>query len=84
MSHLESETGTVKLVQNGQSLAFKLSKKDCVLMKIDSMTEFEKVISPDGNEITFRKVTPVGRNILAVANQVYDQHADLMKRLEKL
>ncbi|MFC6202699.1 AbrB family transcriptional regulator [Lactiplantibacillus nangangensis] len=84
MSHLESEIGTVKLVQNGQSLAFKLSKKDCDLMKIDSMTEFEKVISPDGNEITFRKVAPGERNILAVANQVYDQHADLMKRLEKL
>lgn len=84
MINSKNLNNSVKPFQNGNSLAFRVSKKDRDLMKIDTTTEFEKIVSPDGNEITFRKVTTARPNILEAANQIYDQHADLMERLEKL
>lgn len=51
---------------------------------MDSTTEFEKIVSPDGKAMTFRKVETVRPNVMAIANEVYDEHADLMARLERL
>ena len=53
-------------------------------MKADEGTEFEKNVSPDGKEITFKKVESATPNILEIANNIYDEHENLMKRLENL
>jgi len=53
-------------------------------MKINEGAEFEKNESSDGKEITFKKVESATPNILEIANNIYDEHEDLMKRLENL
>ena len=53
-------------------------------MKVDEGTEFEKNVSPDGKEITFKKIERATPNILEIANNIYDEHEGLMKRLENL
>jgi len=80
----ENLNESVKLSKNGNSYAFRLSRKDREFLKADANTKFEKIISPDGKEIVFRKVETVRPNILEAANDIFDNHADLMKRLEKL
>lgn len=74
----------VKLFKNGNSYAFRVSKSDRETLNADSSTKFEKRISSDGTEIIFRKVTDNQPNILEIANDLFDEHADLMKRLEDL
>jgi len=74
----------VELFKNGNSYAFRVTKKDREVLHADTDTKFEKVISSDGQEITFRKVKAVRPNILETANDLFDEHADLMKRLEDL
>jgi len=80
----EQVPNSVKPFKNGNSLAFRISKNDREHLQMDTTTEFEKIVSPDGKEITFRKLEAARPNILEIANSLYDQHADLMKRLEKL
>ncbi|WP_143461909.1 AbrB family transcriptional regulator [Levilactobacillus enshiensis] len=84
MINPENLNESVKLFKNGNSYAFRLSKKDREFLKVDGNTEFEKIISPDGKEVIFRKVEAVRPNILETANDIFDDHADLMKRLENL
>jgi len=79
-----TKADSVKPFKSGESLAFRISESDREHLQMDTTTEFEKIISPDGQEITFRKLGAVRPNILKLANSQYDQHADLMKRLEKL
>ncbi|GEO68292.1 hypothetical protein [Levilactobacillus acidifarinae] len=74
----------VKLFKNGNSYAFRVSKKDREFLDVDDQTKFEKVVSPDGQSITFKKVKTTRPNILETANELFDEHADLMKRLEDL
>ncbi len=84
MINPEDLNESVKLFKNGNSYAFRLSKKDREFLNVDGETTFEKIISPDGKEVTFRKVENVRPNILEAANDLFDEHADLMKRLEDL
>ncbi|KRL95856.1 AbrB family transcriptional regulator [Levilactobacillus hammesii] len=84
MINPENLNESVKLFKNGNSYAFRLSKKDREFLKVDGNTEFEKIISPDGKEVIFRKIEAVRPNILEAANDIFDDHADLMKRLENL
>ncbi|AYM01695.1 AbrB family transcriptional regulator [Levilactobacillus yiduensis] len=84
MTNPEKLNGPVKLVKTGNAYAFRLSKSDCEFLDVDGDTTFEKIISPDGKEITFRKIELVRANILATANELFDEHEDLMKRLDGL
>ncbi|APX72149.1 AbrB family transcriptional regulator [Companilactobacillus allii] len=74
----------VKMFKNGNSFAFRVSKKDRDFLGADESTEFEKVVSPDGKAITFRKVENVRPEIMDIADKLMDKHADLMQRLERL
>jgi hypothetical protein len=74
----------VKMFKNGNSFAFRVSKQDREFLGADESTEFEKIVSPDGKEITFRKVENVRPEIMDIADQLMDKHADLMQRLERL
>ncbi|MDV7694515.1 AbrB family transcriptional regulator [Pediococcus parvulus] len=74
----------VKMFKNGNSFAFRVSKQDREFLSADESTEFEKVVSPDGKEITFRKVEKVRPEIMDIADKLMDKNTDLMKRLERL
>lgn len=74
----------VSMFKNGHSYAFRVSKKDREFLKADETTKFEKIVSPDGRQITFRKVERSHPDVLKAASKLYDQHKDLMKRLENL
>lgn len=74
----------VKMFKNGNSYAFRISKKDREFLNADNDTYFEKIVSPDGKEITFKKIEKVRHNVLETASKLYDKHSDLMKRLENL
>jgi hypothetical protein len=74
----------VKMFKNGNSYAFRISKKDREFLDADNDTHFEKIVSPDGKEITFKKIEKVRPNVLETASKLYDKHSDLMKRLENL
>ncbi|MFD1455509.1 AbrB family transcriptional regulator [Levilactobacillus lanxiensis] len=80
----EMLNGPVKLFRNGNSYAFQLSKSDCEFFGVDGETVFEKIISPDGKKVTFRKVEQVRMTVLEAANGLFDEHEGLMKRLEDL
>ncbi|MFC6324107.1 AbrB family transcriptional regulator [Companilactobacillus baiquanensis] len=72
------------MFKNGNSYAFRVSKKDREFMNVGEETKFEKIVSPDGKSITFKKIEKATPNILEVANGVYEDHRNLMKRLEEL
>jgi len=57
---------------------------DREFLNADNNTKFEKIVSPDGKEVTFRKIESVRPNVLETANKLFDENADLMKRLENL
>ncbi|KRO00592.1 hypothetical protein [Companilactobacillus kimchiensis] len=84
MINPEELNKSVKMFKNGNSYAFRISKKDREFLDADNNTKFEKIVSPDGKEVTFRKVETIRPNILKTANKLYDENADLMKRLENL
>lgn len=84
MINPEELNQNVQMFKNGNSYAFRISKKDREFLNADADTKFEKIVSPDGSEITFKKIDTVRPNILETANKLYDDHADLMKRLENL
>lgn len=72
----------VKMFKNGDIYGFRISEEDLKNLNANSNTNFEKIISSDGKEITFRKITSNRPDILDVANQLYKDHADLMRHLE--
>ncbi|TLQ03304.1 hypothetical protein [Pediococcus stilesii] len=74
----------VKMFKNGNSYAFRISKQDREFLNVDTDTKFEKIVSPDGKEITFRKIEKVRPEVMKLANELMDKHSDLMQRLERL
>ncbi|AUI80016.1 MULTISPECIES: AbrB family transcriptional regulator [Lactiplantibacillus] len=80
----ENNSDHIKMFKNGNSFAFRVSKKDREALNATSETSFEKIVSPDGREITFRKVADEQTDLLAMADHILDQHGDLLKRLEDL
>lgn len=72
---------TTSIFKSGNSLAFKLSKKDKEFLKVDDTTVFEKIVSPDGNEITCRKKEQVRPEVMNYAKQYFEEHQTLMDRL---
>ena len=74
----------VALFKNGNSYAFRVSKKDREFMDVHEDTQFKKILADDGTSITFKKVEKRRPNVLEIANKLYDEHSDLMTRLSKL
>jgi len=75
VSNPDNSNERVKFFKNGNSDALHLSKQN---------REFQKNISPDGKEVTFRKNRKAKSNISEIADEIFDEHSDLMKRLENL
>jgi len=74
MSGLDDLNAPVELFKNGNSYALQVTKKDCELLDADTNTQFEKIISPDGQEIIFRKIKAARPNIIEIANDLFDEH----------
>jgi len=74
----------VKMFKNGNSYAFRISKKDREFMNLNDSTEFEKIVSPDGKKITFQKIEGSRPSVLKSAHKAIEDNAELMKRLENL
>ncbi|WP_125772233.1 AbrB family transcriptional regulator [Companilactobacillus furfuricola] len=72
----------VKMFKNGSSYGFRISKKDRELLNADVNNYFEKIVSPDGKKITFKKIEKERPNVLKSAKGLFEKHSDLMKRLE--
>lgn len=71
-----------KLFKVGNSYGLRISKKDRKLLNADSDTVFEKQISPDGNKITFTKMSAVHPELDDFIDKFYAKNAELMKDLE--
>ena len=59
----------VKMFKNGNSYAFRISKNDREFLNVDENTIFEKIISPDGKEVTFKKIEKVRPEVLKIFDQ---------------
>ncbi|MFC6322610.1 AbrB/MazE/SpoVT family DNA-binding domain-containing protein [Companilactobacillus baiquanensis] len=84
MINPENLNKEVKMFKNGNSYAFRISKNDREFLNVDENTIFEKIISPDGKEVTFKKIEKVRPEVLKMTNDFYDKNEELMKRLAKL
>lgn len=76
---LENET---KMFKNGNSWGVRVTSKDRKALKADKNTRFEKIIDPNGDKITFKKLEAVDPSLNAFMNDFYQKHVGLMKELE--
>lgn len=74
----------VGLIKNGNSYAFRITKKDREIMSADSNTKFEKIISPDGKEVTFKQVTDLDDEVSKIVGELIKENKNVLKRLEDL
>lgn len=76
--------GEAKMFKSGNSYGLRLTKKDKELLHADTDTIFEKVISPDGSTITYRKKPQVNPAFLDAAKAYYHKNESMMERLKDL
>lgn len=76
---LKNET---KMFKAGNSWSFRVTSKDRKALKADKNTRFEKIIDPNGDKITFKKLEAVDPSLNAFMDNFYQKHGDLMKELE--
>lgn len=73
----------VHLFKSGNSWNFRITKKDREELNADKDTVFEKIIDPDGQKITFRKLDAVDPDLEDFMHDFYSKHGELMKKLEE-
>ncbi|MCC4342360.1 hypothetical protein LMB55_03935 [Limosilactobacillus reuteri] len=71
-----------KFFKSGNSFGLRLTKNDREKMHANPGDEYEKIISPDGKVITFKKKEQVDDKTLAIINQLFDENKELMERLK--
>ena len=76
---LKNET---KMFKAGNSWSFRVTSKDKKALNADQNTVFEKIIDPNGDKITFKKLETVDRSLDTFIDNFYQEHGDLMKELE--
>ncbi|MBP2058449.1 antitoxin component of MazEF toxin-antitoxin module [Lactobacillus colini] len=79
MSDLKGES---KFFKAGNSFGLRLTKKDKEILQANPGDEFEKIISPDGQTITFRKKQMVSAETKNMIKQLFDDNKELMERLK--
>lgn len=80
MEHMSRE---VQLFKSGNSWSFRVTSKDRKELNADKDTLFEKIVDPDGQQITFRKLDAVDPDLEDFMQDFYSKHGDLMKKLEE-
>lgn len=73
----------VQLFKSGNSWSFRVTSKDRKELNADKDTLFEKIVDPDGQQITFRKLDAVDPDLEDFMQDFYSKHGDLMKKLEE-
>lgn len=76
---LKNET---KMFKAGNSWGFRVTSKDKKILNADKNTKFEKIIDPNGDKITFKKLDAVDPSLNEFMDDFYQKHGDLMKELE--
>lgn len=74
--------GESKFFKAGNSFGLRLTKKDKEILQANPGDEFEKIISPDGQTITFRKKQMVSAETKNMIKQLFDDNKELMERLK--
>lgn len=77
------ENNGVQLFKSGNSWSFRVTSKDRKELNADKDTVFEKIVDPDGQQITFRKLDAVDPDLEEFMQDFYSKHGDLMKKLEE-
>lgn len=77
------ENNGVQLFKSGNSWSFRVTSKDRKELNADKDTLFEKIVDPDGQQITFRKLDAVDPDLEDFMQDFYSKHGDLMKKLEE-
>lgn len=72
-----------KLFKAGNSFGLRITKKDKERIGAKTGDEFEKIISPDGSSITFKKKEDISLDMQERINRLFDENKDLMDRLKE-
>lgn len=76
-------TGNSKFFRVGNSFGLRLTKKDKEILNATPGDEFEKIISPDGQSVTFRKKQTVSPQTQKMIAELFNENQELMKRLKE-
>lgn len=76
---LKNET---KMFKAGNSWSFRVTSQDRKALRADKDTIFEKIIDPNGQKITFRKMSAVDPALKGFMDDFYRKHGYLMHKLE--
>lgn len=76
---LKNET---RMFKAGNSWSFRVTSKDKKALNADQNTLFEKIIDPNGEKITFKKLEAVDPDLDTFMDEFYQKHGDLMRKLE--
>lgn len=74
--------GNSKFFRVGNSFGLRLTKKDKEILNATPGDDFEKIISPDGQTITFRKKQRVSLQTQKMIAELFDENRELMERLK--
>ena len=77
---LKNET---KMFKAGNSWNFRVTSKDRKALDADQNTIFEKIIDPNGEKITFKKMEAVDPSLDSFMDKFYQEHGDLMEVLRQ-
>lgn len=70
--------GTSKFFKTGNSFGLRLTKNGKEILQANPGDEFEKIISPDGQTITFHKKQVVSDQTKQMIKQLFDDNKELM------
>ena len=76
-------TGNSKFFRVGNSFGLRLTKKDKEILSATPGDEFEKIISPDRQSVTFRKKQTVSPQTQKMIVELFNENQELMKRLKE-
>lgn len=76
--------GQSKFFKSGNSFGLRLTKKDKEKMAAKPGDEYEKIISPDGRVITFRKKERLSKDTQQMIDKIFDEDSDLLTALKDL
>lgn len=82
MSSTKALKDETKMFKAGNSWGFRVTSKDKKALGASEDTIFEKIIDPNGDKITFKKLDAVDPSLDSFMYDFYQKHGDLMKELE--
>ena len=81
---MEEVRNKSKLFKSGNSFGLRITKHDKEQLHARPGEEFEKVISTDGNSITFKKIKKVDDQTQKMIDNIFSEDHDLIEALKDL